>query len=177
MKKILLLLLPALLFIGISGCKKTDDNNPNTALCTNGIKDGGETEIDCGGSCDACLPAGTLTCTLGGTPYVSEQAGGQVLGPSIRIYSVRDSAQGRPLNFMFKPGPLNQPIAISSVAFSFGGEPYTMGEGDSGVVVLTALDTLRKIASGNFNFTAKRLTAATRDSCTGGVFTNVRYQQ
>jgi hypothetical protein len=36
----------------ISGCSKPEDNNP--ATCTNGIKDGDETGIDCGGSCGAC---------------------------------------------------------------------------------------------------------------------------
>jgi hypothetical protein len=178
MKKTLLCLLSAFLMFGIYSCTKTDDNNAvATALCSNGIKDPGETEIDCGGPCTACLPPAKLTCTLGGTSYISEKAGGQTLGPSIRVYSIRDSAEGRPLNFMFLPGPVNQPLRINSLAFSFSGEPYNLGDGDSGVVVLTALDTVKKIISGTFYFTGKRLTTANRTSATDGVFTNVRYQQ
>ena len=36
----------------ISGCKK--DDNKQSATCTNGIKDGTETDIDCGGDCNVC---------------------------------------------------------------------------------------------------------------------------
>jgi hypothetical protein len=39
----------------ISGCKK-DDNNSST--CSNGVKDGDETGVDCGGSCTACIVTG-----------------------------------------------------------------------------------------------------------------------
>lgn len=36
----------------VSGCKKPDDT-PNH--CTNGTKDADETDVDCGGSCKACV--------------------------------------------------------------------------------------------------------------------------
>jgi hypothetical protein len=41
----------------ITGCKK-ESNNPAPS-CTNGVKDGDETGIDCGGSCPVCVVVGT----------------------------------------------------------------------------------------------------------------------
>ncbi len=37
--------------VSISGCNKPDDN---TTSCTDGLKNGTETGVDCGGSCTAC---------------------------------------------------------------------------------------------------------------------------
>ncbi len=172
MKNIQLICIAVLLVTGFYSCTKTDDSdNNNTALCTDGIRNGSETEIDCGGDCQTCPGAASLTCTLGTSNYVGTSVSGQILGPSIRIYSNTPN----PLNFMFVPSALNQPIPISSVSFAYRGEAYAMESGDSGRVTLTALDTLRKIASGTFWFTANRTTGPDTTSARGGVFENVRY--
>lgn len=47
--------------ITITSCKKDTTNNPTT--CSNGVLDGDETGIDCGGSCTACST--TPSCTNG----------------------------------------------------------------------------------------------------------------
>ncbi len=53
------------MFAGINSCTKPNDK---TNLCTNGVKDGDETAVDCGGSCNACTnPCDTLTCVNGAT--------------------------------------------------------------------------------------------------------------
>ena len=164
--------MPLLVFSALTiffSCTKT-----TSTTCNNGIKDAGEQEIDCGGtSCKPCLPAGTLTCTLGTTAYVGTSTGGQILGPSIRVYA--DDNQNRPLNFMFVPGALNQPINIASANFSYQGDPYTKQGGDTGTVYITALDTTRKIISGTFAFSASRFTGGISDAATNGIFTNIRY--
>ncbi len=61
MKKGLLLLSAVLLLtlISISSCKKDTTTNPTT--CSNGVLDGDETGIDCGGSCTACTTAPSCT--------------------------------------------------------------------------------------------------------------------
>ncbi len=43
-----------LTLVCISSCRKPDDKNIIPAHCTNGVMDGDETGIDCGGSCNAC---------------------------------------------------------------------------------------------------------------------------
>lgn len=171
MKK-LLPLLTFVLLLPFAACEKTDEDT--SALCNNGILDGKETEVDCGGDCSACPPAATFSCTLGVTPFVSNNAHGQILGPSIRINAIDND--GRPMNFMFLPSAVNQPLLITSAAFSYLGEPYTKGLSDTGSVTITALDTLRKIISGNFAFSCTRITNNTRNAATNGVFTNVRYK-
>jgi hypothetical protein len=168
MKKAFIVLATSILISGFYSCDKTDSK---TALCNNGIKDGGETDIDCGGPCQACPDAAAMYCTLGTSSYVSTATSGQILGPSIRVYG----NDPRPLNFMFVPAGLNQPIPITSVSFAYRGEAYAMAAGDSGRVVLTELDTVRKIASGTFWFTGKRTTGPDTTSARNGVFTNVRY--
>lgn len=53
MKKILLssLIIATLAFVG---CSKDDDPSPIAATCTDGIQNGNETGIDCGGACEPC---------------------------------------------------------------------------------------------------------------------------
>ena len=171
MKNLYFFLISAFLITGINSCTKTDSK---TALCSNGILDGGETEIDCGAACQACPASAVVTCTVGNSSFVSTNPSntyGQQLAYSIRIYG-NDS---RPLNFMFVPAPVGQPTPISSVSFTYNGEAYIIEPGDSGKVILTANDTLRKIASGTFWFTAGRVTGPDTTSVRNGVFTNVRY--
>ena len=59
MKNIQLICIALLLVTGFYSCEKTDDTtNTNTALCTDGKRNGSETEIDCGGACHlGCLDA------------------------------------------------------------------------------------------------------------------------
>lgn len=175
MKKYLLVLFSATLTVGFFSCKKEVDN---TELCYNNIKDGDETEIDCGGTfCEPCLPAGRFSCTINGirgvANFTSENAAGQVLGPSVRIYGTNSG--NMPFNFMFIPSELNQPIQISSSNFNYAGEAYTKSSSDTGTVVITAHDTLRHIISGRFSLAAQRVTKDTRCTVNNGEFTNVRY--
>lgn len=76
---------------------------------------------------------------------------------------------------MFIPSAVNQPLPVTSVSFSYNGEAYAMEAGDRGEVVLTTLDTLRKIASGTFWFTANRTTGPDSTGALNGVFSNIRY--
>ena len=172
MKKLFILCTALILLTGIYSCETVADDK--TALCNNGIMDGGETEIDCGAACANCPDAPTISCIVGNSNFVasgSTHVYGQQLTPSIRVYG----NNGNPLFFMFPPGELNQPLPVGAVSFAYNGEAYTMESGDSGKVVITAQDTLRKIISGTFWFTAGRVTGPDTTSVREGVFTNVRY--
>lgn len=171
MRTVFLFLLSFFSLFSMYSCTK--ETNNNAALCNNGIKDGNETEIDCNGDCAPCAGVPALSCTLGGTAYISSNVRGQTLNPSIRIYGT--DQEGRPMNFMFIPNQINQPVPIVDVALSFSGEPYTYGVNDSGSVTITTIDTLRKVISGTFGFSARRVTKNTGVVVTGGVFSNVRY--
>ncbi len=171
MKNLSLTCLAVLLTTGFYSCSKSTDH---TALCHDGILNGGETEIDCGAACQACPGAPSINCTLGNSTFTSTNPAvtyGQMLASSIRIYG-NDS---RPLFFMFVPGAVNQEVPVSSVSFAYNGEAWAMEAGDSGKVVLTSIDTLRKVVSGTFWFTAGRTTGPDTTSARNGVFTNIRY--
>lgn len=172
MKNLHLICIAVLLITGFNSCTKSVDSH--TVLCNDGILNGGESEIDCGASCGDCPEAGTVSCRLGNSDFLSTNPSktyGQRLASSIRIYG----NDGRPLFFMFVPGPVNQEVPITSVSFAYNGEAYAMEPGDSGKVTLTSLDTLRKIASGTFWFTGNRTTGPDTTSARNGVFTNIRY--
>lgn len=58
----LLFVMLAAITLTLTSCKN-DDDTPTVATCTDGIKNGNETGIDCGGACKAC--EATPTCTDG----------------------------------------------------------------------------------------------------------------
>jgi len=171
MKNFYPLFIAFFLIAGMDSCKTEDAVKDE--FCNDGILNAGEVEIDCGTGCEPCPSEGSVNCIVGNSTFFASgtHAYGQQLGPNIRIYG----NNGNPLFFMFKPSPLNQPVAITAVSFAYRGEAYTMEPGDSGRAVLTALDTVRKIASGTFWFTAGRVTGPDTASVREGVFTNVRY--
>ena len=169
MKNFILLLTTLFLATGFYSCEKKVETI-DTAHCGNGIKDGDEKEVDCGGAgCDACAPRGTFFCNIGNTTFTVPDAIGQVFSPSIRLYA-NDS---RPLLLMFVPTATNQSLPINYVSFAYRGEAYTLR--DSGSVVLTKLDTVRKIISGTFYVNARRTTSSDTTSIQNGVFENIRY--
>lgn len=57
--KVLLLALAALFSFGIVSCNKDDDPGNEPTHCANGVLDGDETGVDCGGSCDDCSTGNT----------------------------------------------------------------------------------------------------------------------
>jgi hypothetical protein len=169
MKNLLLALTVSLFVLGFYSCEKKPIDA--STLCHNGIKDTTETEIDCGGSCEPCPPKGTFSCKMGNTNFTVNNAYGQIASPSIRIYA----NDQRPLMFMFVPTGINQRLPVNYVSFAYRGEAWTLK--DSGTVILTSLDTVRKIASGTFYFNARRTTGSDTTSVRNGVFTNIRYNR
>ena len=173
MKRILLLVIATVFVTTFYSCTETNTEPDFSSLCNNGLKDGEETEVDCGGDCDSCPPYGVVHCDLGNTVFNSTAANvtfGQILGNSIRIFA----SDGRPMYFMFKPEPIGQPASIFALSADYRGEAYTLEPGDMGEVVITEVDTVRNMLSGTFWFTAGRVTGPDTTSARNGVFTNVR---
>jgi hypothetical protein len=80
---ILIICLLTLITVFTNGCKKEDDddnNNNNSTTCTDGIQNGDETGIDCGGSCTACVQPNGFT--YKGTFYNAELFGVYLFSPS-----------------------------------------------------------------------------------------------
>ena len=173
MKNIFTLLTLTFLLTGFYSCNKVEA--PDTSYCHNGIKDGTETEIDCGGLCDSCAATAVVSCNLGTGTFIStrsDQTFAQVLTNSMRIYA----NDGRAMFFMFQPTALNTPLPIFALNFEYQGEAYTLETGNMGEVMLTSNDTVKKVMSGTFWFTAGRVTGPDTTSARNGVFTNVRYK-
>ncbi|MES2622213.1 MAG: DUF6252 family protein [Bacteroidota bacterium] len=182
MKKILSALAIFFLLTGFYSCTKEVDNDKE--LCNNSLKDGKETEIDCGGDCLPCPAPSTFSATLTGyneqdvifavQNLTGSNAFGKILGPSIRVSS---SLSTTPFQFMFIPGAIGEARYVSDIRFDFAGETYTIDDtAAAGYVTLTEQDTLRRIISGTFNFNAERVTKGmVKCQVREGVFTNVRY--
>ncbi len=170
MKNLVMVLAILFLATGFYSCEKTTTVDA-ASLCTNGIKDTTEAEIDCGGACEPCPSGPEFACKMGNDNFTVTNAYGQILTPSIRIYA-NDS---RPLMFMFVPTAVNTPLPVNYVSFAYRGEAWTLRDTLPGNVVLSKLDTIRKIVSGTFYVNARRVTGSDTTSLREGVFNNIRY--
>ena len=156
---------------GWGACK--DENKPD--FCNNGVLDSqaGETEIDCGGPCEACPPTATLTATLAGFSYVASDINGQMSGSAIGIYTYGTS--GTSIQFSFVGTDLDTPLPITDAEFYDSNDTYTKELSDTGSVTLTSIDAVRKIVSGRFSFSGTRNFDVMRKTVQNGQFANVRY--
>ncbi len=141
--------------------------------CSNGILDGVETEIDCGGaSCTACPTPATLSATLSGLNYNASTINCERSG-SHHIQSYGGSTG---IDFSFTITALNTPLPVSDGNFFGGGDGYYFQLGDTGTVVVTAHDEVKKIISGRFSFSGtSNNSQVTKSQVQSGRFDNVRY--
>ena len=166
MSKRLIIMSLGLSFL-VVGCNSTND-------CENGVLDGSETEIDCGGDCEPCPADPTLTATVEGVPYVATQFTAGVSGNNaINIGS--SGTAGTHVNFTFSGSGLNTYLPITGGTYynNIQGFSYHFVFGDTGSVYLTSHDELRKIISGHFWYNATGFGAS--GSINDGHFENVRY--
>lgn len=158
------------IFAGLTGC------SDNKGTCENGIWDfdAGETEIDCGGPCEACPPAATFTATVGGFQYVASSISGYPQGTSGTSVTSSGSS-GTTLSFLFVGTTLNASLPITNAHINFTSNSYNKEISDTGSVVLTAIDTKKKIISGRVSFSATEQQGSGSITVENGVFENVRY--
>ena len=174
MKKIIYIVFLSL-FVFASGCKKTTDN---TALCNNGVLDGGETEIDCGGPCTACPPAATFTAKLNGLWFTATSTPKTLYwtqnGPSLSIRA-SNPITAISVGLFFSTPTINQAENLNSASVNYN-DNYIIQPRDSSSITVTSIDTLRKTISGTFRFTA---TAPPSNPMRvdSGTFTNLRIYQ
>ena len=125
MKKSISVFMSILLFAGASsiiyyGCKKKDSNTSSsssstttTPTCSDGIQNQGETGIDCGGPCTACVcNPGTYTC---GGSFPTCLAG---------TYCAQDNC---PTSQSFQSPITASGVTISIANFSNGGAAVKLG--------------------------------------------------
>lgn len=141
--------------------------------CTDGIMNGPETEIDCGGTCAACPPAGTVTATLEGYPFngaqISASQGNNQYGLHV------SGTGGTSMQFTCVGSALNTPLPITAAQFDDGNYNYYYELTDTGSVVITSNDLTRKIFSGHFSFSGTTAGGSYKGKVENGVFENVRY--
>lgn len=141
--------------------------------CNNGIQDGLETEIDCGGSsCAACPPPATLSATLSGLNYNASTIDCERNGS----HSIQSYGTSSGIDFSFTITALNTPLPVSAGNFYGDGNGYNFQLGDTGTVVVTAHDEVKKIISGRFSFSGTSSNSqGTKSQVQSGRFDNVRY--
>ena len=91
MHKYLLQIFTFCLSLFILSCN-VDDMQPEET-CSDGILNGTETEIDCGGDCEACLPTSThyFVGEIGGVEILVEEGGSLITSSSINTESNTDA--------------------------------------------------------------------------------------
>jgi len=170
MKKSLTLILICALMI--ASCSKTTSPTP-TNLCVDRVMDGGETEIDCGGSCSACPPVAAISSSFLSNPYVASSIYANYT-PSTDAVSLNTSGTaGQTVQFTF----VGSNIGVSNVTAAtcyLSSDSYVLSSTQPGTVTITSKDTLRSIISGSFNINLVRQSGGSTNALTGS-FTNLRY--
>ncbi len=171
MKKIIYLLFAATLSVAIIGCNK--EETPEET-CNNNKRDNGETEIDCGGECEPCPFPATLTASVEGLTYVANTAGGSQQGNGISVSS--SGTGGGDLFFVFSGVTENTSLPITGASVDVGDDYFVFEITDTGHVVITSHDQVRKIISGRFSFSARDYYNSNNVGLIqNGTFENVRY--
>lgn len=178
-------------------------NSCTVDTCDNGVKDGTETAVDCGGDCTPCVISSTVNVNVNGT--------GQTVSNTIaelgnQFYASINSSQAHGLglavtfrlsdNSTVSVGFYNDDIsadclslgahttdlesAFAANEFKYGkvivtnSQGYFLSEGASDVINLVKCDRPNKLFSANFNATV--FNSSSGDSLTvSGSFTDVEY--
>lgn len=140
--------------------------------CNNQKLDNGETEIDCGGECEPCPFPATLTCMFDGYTYVASSVDGNQQGNGISITS--DGTAGTNLSFSFSGVTENTSLPIIGAGVYTLEATHNFELSDTGHVVITSHDQLRKIISGRFSFSLHK-SSSEQKYVQEGTFENVRY--
>lgn len=170
MKKLFYLLFASMLVVATVSCNKEEEPSPEDT-CANGIKDGTESEIDCGGPCEACPPPATFNADFMGFNYVASSVTGYWNGNGLRIHT--EGTGDADIYFNFVGTTLNTPLPITDASAYFDYDNYHFSLNDTGHVVLTHYDGVRRIMSGTVSFSADYY--GDKITVKNGVFNNVRY--
>lgn len=189
----LTLLLVSLSFLAIS-CSKTIDNvgtcsdgirnqgefdvdcgGPCPALCpscADGVRNQNETAVDCGGSCDPCYPR--LCSKVDGQIWNSGSRNAQLSAPgALRIYGA-GSLQSITL---FYSGPFE--VGTTQAGVSFRGEYRdsngTLFESSAGFIQIHLFDTTERKIAGIFSFEAVESAGTVTKTIDSGIFTELSY--
>jgi len=135
------------------------------------IKNQGETDVDCGGPCQACQAA---SAKLNGVDWTAVTITATNLGADLAIAGT--TVDGKGFAFTAHANSVTGSYTIATGAFQMSTAATDQYAANvSGSVTLSKFDTNNKKVSGTFSFTATTFTG-TPGALTNGTFTNVHYQ-
>lgn len=154
---------------------EVDCGGPCPALCpscADGIRNQNETAVDCGGSCDPCYPR--MSATVDHQYWISGSRNAQLSGPgTIRIYGT-GSLQSI---ILFYSGPFTE--GTLQVGSYFQGEYRdsngTLFESTDGSIQFHQFDTVERKIAGIYSFEAKEGVGLTTKAIDSGIFTELSY--
>ena len=172
--------------IFFSECKKKEP----IETCSDGIKNQNETDIDCGGTCDACpspKPVPSISANIDGNPWspiVISWMNGQEIsctlsGNELRISGTDFTGTGSTkfdLTLIDTCGIHIGNFGLSKKTYLFylNAQPLTCRM-DSGEINISKVDTLLKTIDGSFYFDCNDTSGIHFHHVTDGVFKNISY--
>ena len=159
-------------FVLIQSCKKEEQNTTPAATCTDGIQNQGETGVDCGGPCAACLNT-TMSCKIDGAAWTSVSTIYGGVGQSFSGVS----SDGKRITLGFQGTTTGTydlgNLSFNQAAYVTGSTVYNSAFGGSGSIIVTSY--ANKVISGTFSFTGSYDQSGTPIvTVTNGVFTDVK---
>ena len=160
------------------GCKKKNTTTTSTTTCSDGIQNQGETGVDCGGPCAACVvsaPA-SMSAKIDGVQWTANYVKGSLLSTTLAIQgSYLPTTQGISLSY-------GGTFAVGTYPLGNFGGNYAVSTPSTvnciiqtGSITFTEFNTTTKTVSGTFSFNCKDQSTGVSQVITSGVFTNVKY--
>jgi len=142
------------------------------ASCADGIQNQGETAIDCGGPCDPCYPR--LSAKIDSTEWWSTSRNGFLFSPTeLHLYGT-DSNYNLSLIYSgpFSPGTISTESQFRAELRNNSGDTFLSL---SGSITFTTFDTATRTVSGSFTFNSTDTVTGISHQVDKGVFTVISY--
>lgn len=172
------LLIIALGIVLVTSCGKDDDDNsvaPIVATCSDGVQNQGETGVDCGGPCTACVSvpvSGQICAMVDGVQFASSSAIGSLNGTTLSI--IGSKLNGENITIMLTPTFAVGTVPLTSGRyFSFTTSPDITFL--SGTCQFGKFDVVNKLLTGSFSFSYRENISNNIVNVTAGKFIDVRY--
>jgi hypothetical protein len=150
-------ILSLLILIALAGtftisCNKDDDDTVGT--CSDGIKNQGEEDVDCGGPCTSCIQDPMMKASVSGFKWTAVNIAASNGSGSFSINADNNSIPMWVIKLVHK-GPRTAgtyALDASTVLTDISG---TYHEFKGGTITFTKFDASKKLVSGTFSFKAQ----------------------
>lgn len=164
----------AILSLGFAVVSCSEKDTKDVATCSDGIKNQGEEDVDCGGPCPPCVYPTTMSATVSGFNWIGMNMSATLNGG---LFTITADNGTTPLwqlimvhNGPQAPGTYN--LASSTKILNLNSKEFFI---ETGTITFTEFNTTQQRVSGTFTFVAKHPGETLLIEVKNGKFANLTY--